>query len=441
MLKPIIVIVGRPNVGKSTLFNRLLGARRAITDDRPGVTRDCLYAEAEWNGRRFTLVDTGGYVPHSKDAIEAAIRVQVEQAMAEADVILLLCEAASGVTDMDRQVAELLRRRQGDCLLVVNKVDNPERPSALEEFYGLGLGEPLPVSAATGRRSGDLLDALVQALGERQGASEAEEELIRLTLTGRPNVGKSTLINRLADHQVSIVDARPGTTRDTTSIRLEWGGRDFLLMDTAGLRQRARVDDPLEYYSGRRAAGAIERADVAIVLLDAAEGMTFQDARIMDQVMAAGRGLVVVANKWDRAEAEGKKAGEFSLACRTRFPFLADYPLLFISGLTGARAWTCMEEAVRVWENRRLRVSTSRLNRFLEPVWTHSPPSGAGREIRLFYAVQQGMAPPTFAIFADRPELVPETYRRFLEKNLRQEFGFAGTPLRILFRSRRGEAN
>ncbi|MBI2503115.1 MAG: ribosome biogenesis GTPase Der [Candidatus Latescibacteria bacterium] len=436
--RPLVAIVGRPNVGKSTLFNRLVGGRWAITDDQPGVTRDRLYAEVEWVGRRFTLVDTGGFVPRSKDEMERAVRSQAEQAIAEADLVLLLCDVSAGVTEADLQVAELLRRSGRSSVLVVNKVDHPEQVDALGEFYRLGLGDPHPVSAVTGKRSGDLLDVLMGALGEVPAEADLAEEPIAITLAGRPNAGKSTMINRLADCQVSIVDARPGTTRDSTSIRLEWEGRGFLLMDTAGLRHRSKVAGQVEYYSGLRAGNAIEKADVVLLLLDATEGVTVQDARIMGQVMDAGRGLLVVVNKWDQIEARGGDEGQYLQDMKDRFPFLANYPIRCSSGMTGKGIWACLREAGRIWETRRLRVPTARLNKFLTSVCASTPPAGSA-EVRVFYITQQGVAPPTFVAFVNHPEQIPEVYRRFIENRLRREFGFVGTPVRILFRrNRRG---
>jgi GTP-binding protein len=435
-----VAIVGRPNVGKSTLFNRLVGARRAITGDQPGVTRDRLYAEVEWVGRHFTLVDTGGLVPRTKDEVEKAVCSQAEQAIAEADLVVLLCDVSAGVTAADVAVAGMLRRSGRSSVLVVNKVDHPEQVEDLAEFYGLGLGDPHPVSAVTGRRSGDLLDTLTGALGLLPSEPRAGAETITVALAGRPNAGKSTMINRFADSQVSIVAAAPGTTRDAISIRLEWGGRTFLLTDTAGLRHRAKVDDQVEYYSGLRAGQAIEQSEVVLLLVDALAGVAVQDARIAGQVIEAGRGLIVVANKWDQVEARGGEAGAYRMEVRARFPFLGDYPMLCCSGLTGKGVWACLREAVRIWEKRRERVPTARLNKALAGILAVPPPSAGNLDLRVYYLTQQGVAPPTFVAFANYPRQIPEAYKRFLENHLRREFGFDGTPVRLLFRSnRRGE--
>jgi len=437
--RPLVAIIGRPNVGKSTLFNRLLQSRWAITDGRPGVTRDRIYAETEWEGQRFTLVDTGGFIPRAKDALEAAVRSQASMAVAEADVVILVCDASTGLTDLDREVAAVLRRQQLPCMLVVNKVDHPEKSLDLGDFYRLGLGEPLAVSAATGRRSGDLLETLVQLFGNGEFQEQtAGETAIKVALVGRPNVGKSTLINCLAGDQVSIVHEEPGTTRDTTNIRLAWKGREFLLMDTAGLRRRARVEDQVEFYSGRRALSSIENADVVVVLLDAAEGWALQDARIIGQVIETGCGLVLAVNKWDLIDTEVETSREFVADLHERFPFLVDYPVLLISARTGRRVHKCLETVVQVSTRRQTRIPTARLNHFIEELSSRHPPVGGGREIRLLYATQHGVNPPTFVVFSNHPELLSRGYRRFLEKKLREEFDFEGTPLRIVWRQRRG---
>jgi len=439
-VRPIVAIVGRPNVGKSTFFNRVTGTRQAITDDRPGVTRDRIHGVAEWCGHRFTLVDTGGYVPGSKDEIEGSVRRQAEYALEEADVVLFVCDASSGTTGDDRQVADLLRRRETPCLLVVNKVDHPEvERYDLGEFYALGLGEPHVVSAANGRRSGDLLDALVARFETLQAPPPTEEEAVRVVLAGRPNVGKSTLINRLSGQEVSIVHDAPGTTRDATDVTLDTGGRRFVLIDTAGMRRRSKVTDPVEYYSNLRASYSIERCDVVIVLVDALEGATAQDARIMGHAMELGKGLVVAVNKWDLMTAREDSVGidTYRDDLRYRYPFLTHYPILVLSALTGSRTSRCFEEAARVRDRAHGRISTSRLNRWVEEATRRLPPTGAGREIRVHYVTQSAVSPPTFLVFATRPDLVSEAYRRHLERSLRESFDFEGTPVRLHWRNSR----
>ncbi|MEW6752759.1 MAG: ribosome biogenesis GTPase Der [Candidatus Latescibacterota bacterium] len=437
-LRPVVAIVGRPNVGKSTLLNRVVQARRAITDDQPGVTRDRLYVEAEWDGVRFTLVDTGGYVAGSTDVLVAAVRTQAVAAVAEADVVMLLCDAHTGVTDLDLEVAELVRRAGKPALVAVNKVDSADLEGEVAAFHRLGLGEPVPVSAATGRRSGDLLDRLLETCGQVDPGPQAEMgEALHLALAGRPNVGKSTLMNRLAGEQISVVHAEPGTTRDTTSVRFAYGGRDFVLMDTAGLRRRARVESPVEYYSTRRALDSIEHADVVLVLVDAVEGCTVQDARVIHQAIDAGCGLIVAANKWDCVDAQASSAQRFAQDLHARFPFLGDYPLLFISALTGRGVHRCLEWAARVHEERSRRIPTSRLNAFFAQMAKSRPPLGGTRELRLLYATQYGIRPPAFAVFVNHTEALSEGYRRFVERQLRQEFGFEGSPVRLSWRRRR----
>lgn len=437
-LRPVVAIVGRPNVGKSTLLNRVVRARWAITDDQPGVTRDRIYAEAEWDGVRFTLVDTGGYVPGSSDALVAAIRSQSEAAISEADVVILLCDAQAGVTDLDADLAGLVRRAGKPSLVVVNKVDNADLESEVADFHRLGVGEPVPVSASTGRRSGDLLDHLLDLFAQVDYGPQADPgEALQLALAGRPNVGKSTLMNCLAGEQISIVHDEPGTTRDTTSVRFAWDGRQIVLMDTAGLRRRARVESPVEFYSTRRAQNSIERADVVLVLLDATEGCTVQDARVVHQAIEAGCGLVLVVNKWDRVEAQESSVRKYTRDLHDRFPFLADYPVLFISALSGRGVRRCLETAVRVQDERSKRIPTSRLNAFFTELASSRPPLGGAHELRLLYVTQYAVRPPSFAAFVNHTESVSEGYRRFVEKQLRQEFGFEGSPIRLNWRRRR----
>ena len=437
-LKPIVAIVGRPNVGKSTLFNRLLGSRRAITNDQPGVTRDRIYTEIEWTGQRFTLVDTGGFVPHSKDHLEVAVRTQAENAIQEADLVILLCDGSTGVTDLDCSLAATLRCSKEASLLVVNKIDESRQDRALDPFFSLGLGDPLPVSAATGRCSGDLLDSIVKRFGRAEFSSKPPDLAIKVAIAGRPNVGKSTLINRLAGQQVSIVNDRPGTTRDTTSIRLDYKGREFVLMDTAGIRRRSRVNGQIEYYSALRAASSIERADVVLVLLDSVEDLTAQDVRIANKAISAGCGLLIAFNKWDLIDSSRRSSQAYRQDLYRRFAFLANYPVLFISGLKGRHALKCLERAGQVFENRRSRVPTSRLNKFIQKLNSHCPHTPVGTPLRLLFATQHAVAPPTFVVFSNRPDLVSSSYRRFIENNLRQNFNFEGTPVRIHWRRKAG---
>jgi GTPase len=439
-VRPVVAIVGRPNVGKSTFFNRVTGTRQAITDDRPGVTRDRIHAVAEWCGHRFTLVDTGGYIPGSQDEIEGGVRRQAEHALAEADIVLFLVDASDGATGDDREVADLLRRRGTPCMLVVNKVDHPEvERYNLGEFYALGLGDPHVVSAATGRRSGDLLDAIVARFEHLDAEPASDEDAVRIVLAGRPNVGKSTLINRLSGQEVSLVHDAPGTTRDATDVRLDSGGRRFILVDTAGMRRRSKVEDPVEYYSNLRASYSIERCDVVVALVDAIEGATSQDARIIGHAMELGKGVVVAVNKWDLMKSREDSTGidTYRDDMRHRYPFLSNYPILVLSALTGSRASRCLEEAARVRDRAHARISTPRLNRWAAEATRRLPPAGNGKEIRVHYVTQSSEAPPTFLVFATRPDLVTESYRKHLERSLRESFDFEGTPVRLHWRHSR----
>lgn len=438
---PVVAIVGRPNVGKSTLFNRITGRRQAITDDQPGVTRDRVQGEATWKGIRFSLVDTGGFVTGSQDRIEQEVRSQAEQALDEADLVVMLCDAREGVTGLDADVGELLRRRSRPCLLVLNKVDHPESARYdTSEFYRLGLGEPFPVSAGNGRRTGDLMDEIVLRLeGVGQQREAPPDDVIRLVLAGRPNVGKSTLINRLADERVSIVHDKPGTTRDSTDVTIVWRENQFVLIDTAGMRRRSKVDDQVEYFSNLRATHSIDRAEVVVAMTDGSEGVTVQDVRIMDHVLELGKSLVVAVNKWDLVDTAERTAEKFRQDVVDRYPFLRDYPIVCLSALTGRRAFRVLETAATVHARARERVTTPRLNRWVESVIGRSAPAGTAREVRLLYMTQSGIAPPTFLAFSNRPDLVDDSYRRYLENRLRLEFGFEGTPIRIHWRSSRSK--
>ncbi|MEE2656883.1 MAG: ribosome biogenesis GTPase Der [Candidatus Latescibacterota bacterium] len=446
-VRPTIAIVGRPNVGKSTLFNRITGTRQAITDGQPGITRDRIYGLAEWAGRRFTLVDTGGMVPRSVDEIETEVHAQAEIAVRDADLVVMLCDATEGLTGLDQEVGDMLRKRNQPCVLVLNKVDHPDSTRYdTSEFYRLGLGEPLTVSAATGRRSGDLLDAIVarfDKLGLGDG-DEIREDEIRIVIAGRPNVGKSTLMNRLAGQSVSIVHDSPGTTRDATDIRIERNGRRYVLVDTAGQRRRSKINESVEYFSVLRASRNIERSHVVILLLDATEGVTVQDARIMNHVIDSGKAMLVAVNKWDlksdrSADPDAPKADieEYTRDMLHCFPFLRDFPWLFLSALTGRRASRCLDLAANVHAAATQRISTSELNRWVEGVTQRVDPSAGGKEVRLLYLTQVETAPPTFLVFCNRPDLVSNAYRRYVENELRKSFEFGGTPVRLVWRSTR----
>lgn len=435
-MKPLVAIVGRPNVGKSTLFNRLVEEPRAIVEDLPGTTRDRLYADAQWGGVAFTLIDTGGLVLWSEDELTMQVRRQVELAMAEAEAILFMVDVTEGLTAGDEEIAELLRVSQKPLFLVVNKADNETRRLAATEFYSLGLGEPYPISALHGTGTGDLLDALVAAFPPREEVEEAEG--VRVAIVGRPNVGKSSLLNALLGWERAIVSESPGTTRDAIDTQMSWDSQLVTLIDTAGIRRRGRVQRGVEQYSVLRALRAIQRAHVVVLLLDAPEGVTAQDTHIAGYAMEEARGIVLVVNKWDlMKEAD---VSEYAKGVRQAFRFIPYAPLLFASALTGRRVGTVLETALGVYQERLRRVPTSGLNRLLrEAVASHSPPSKRGKRLRFYYATQAEVDPPTFVFFVNDPQLVHFSYRRYLENRLREAFGFEGTPLRMHFR-RRSEA-
>ncbi|MEE3234557.1 MAG: ribosome biogenesis GTPase Der [Candidatus Latescibacterota bacterium] len=436
--RPIVAIVGRPNVGKSTLFNRIVGARISITDDQSGVTRDRIFSTVEWSSHRFTLVDTGGFVPLTVDDIESAVCDQIEIALNQSDGILQVVDTQVGVTDIDIQISNMVRARDIPVILVANKVDSPSADNRVAEFYSLGIGEPFSVSAANGRRSGDLLDEILSRFSVKQIPNDNEEETFKVALAGRPNVGKSTLINRLAGHSVSIVNERPGTTRDTTKIDLSWRGQQIELMDTAGLRRRSKVDTQIEYYSSRRAKESIEQADVVITLLDASEGFVHQEARIMDQIIDSGCAMIIAVNKWDIDEVRaGGGAESFRKNLIGRFPFVQDYPTLFTSGLTGRNVQKLLDAVIRVGKNRRTRISTSKLNKLLQSLVFEGYYSKTGKDLKVVYATQHAVDPPTFTIFCNSSIKITTSTKRHFEKLLRTEFDFEGSPIRILWRTRK----
>ena len=436
MSKPTVAIVGRPNVGKSTLFNRLLGGRPAIVSERPGTTRDRHFGDAEWQGRRFWLVDTGGLVPDSEDSMDRAIRRQVEFALSEADVIVFLVDGREGLHPLDQAIAERLRKAGRPVLLAVNKLDNLEQSTEQYAFYALGFGDPVGVSAAIGKGSGDLLDALVERLPPYDPAEA--EGAINVAVVGRPNVGKSSLVNRLLGEERHVVAPEAGTTRDAIDSVLRFQGKTLNFIDTAGLRRRAKVEDDLEFYSTLRTERAIERAEVCILVVDASVGMHNQDLRIATQAWDRGTGLIVVVNKWDLIEekdANTARQGQDTLIAKA--PFLRYVPFLYVSALTGQRVRKTLELIVQVAESRELRVPTAEVNKVLaELIQRNAPPQKPGEEVKLLYASQIGTAPPTLAIVSNRPDEVPESYQRYLVHGFREAWPFPGSPLRLKFTSR-----
>ena len=437
MSKPTVAIVGRPNVGKSTLFNRILGGRPAIVSDQPGTTRDRHFGDAEWQGRSFWVVDTGGLLPDSQDSMDRAIRAQVEFALDESDVVLFVVDGREGLNPVDRAIAERLRKAGRPVLLAVNKLDNLEQSTEQYAFYSLGFGDPVGVSAAVGKGSGDLLDAVVERLPPFDPAES--EEMINVAVVGRPNVGKSSIVNRLLGEERHVVAAQAGTTRDAIDSVLRFQGKTLNFIDTAGLRRRAKVEDDLEFYSSLRTERAIERAHVAVLVVDAALGLHNQDLRIATQAWDEGAGLIVLVNKWDLVEekdANTARQGQEALIAKA--PFLRYVPFLYVSARTGQRVRKLLDLIVEVAEGRERRVPTAEVNKVLASlVERNAPPQQPGEEVKLLYASQIATAPPTLAIVSNRPEEVPESYQRYLVHGFREVWPFTGSPLRLKF-TRRG---
>jgi GTPase len=456
MTLPLVAVVGRPNVGKSTLFNRLVGGRPALVEDEPGVTRDRRYAEAEWNGRRFRIVDTGGLDPSAQGTvIGAGIHRQAERALEEADVIVFVTDVIHGLHPLDREVAVKLRRLGRPVVVVANKVDTKEKEVLAAEIWELGLGDVVPVSATHGRGAGDLCDAIVAALPEATDAEKepplpeaeaTEEELanrpVRLAFLGRPNVGKSSLVNRLLGEERVLVHDQPGTTTDPVDTPFTLLGKDYVLVDTAGIRRKARIDAPTEKIAVSMSLGQIDRADVCVLVLDGSEGPTEQEARIGGAIEEGGRALVVVVNKDDLlGTGEQKRAAEKALEAKIResMPFLSFAKICFSSATKGHGVVEIVEAARAAWDEHGRRIGTAELNRFFAEVCEHTPPpTFRGKAVRIYYLNQPVTHPPTFVLSANRPELVHYGYRRFLVNKMRERFGFEGTPIRIVTR-RRGE--
>jgi GTP-binding protein len=449
----IVALVGRPNVGKSTLFNRIVGQRLAVVHDQPGTTRDRLVAPAEWNGIVFTVVDTGG-IEILSDAVAAGrrpgpervlaqdsapfiplMRAQAEQAIYDADAIIFLTDAAGGLTAGDREVADILRRARCPVFLVANKADNPGLRQAALEFYGLGLGTVYPISALHGTGVADLLDDVVEALPPSE--PETEDDSIKLAIVGRPNVGKSSLLNKLLGEERAIVSPVPGTTRDAIDTYLEWEGTPITLIDTAGIRRRGKIGRDVERYSVLRALRAIQRADVALLVIDGVEGVTAQDAHVAGLILDEWASVVVLINKWDAVEKDTYTVDEYTRWVRETLRFLDYVPVLFISALTGQRVHKVVPTALAVQEARFRRISTGDLNRLVQNALArHAPPSKRGKRLKIYYVSQPGVDPPAFVFHVNDPDLVHFSYKRYLENRLREACEFPGTPLRLIFRRR-----
>ncbi|MCH5181877.1 MAG: ribosome biogenesis GTPase Der [Prevotellaceae bacterium] len=435
----LLAIVGRPNVGKSTLFNRLTGTRQAIVSDEAGTTRDRQYGHVEWCGREFSVVDTGGWVVNSDDIFEEEIRKQVKLATEEADAILFVVDVKNGITDLDEQVADILRRTNVPVIVCANKTDNNEDRYNASEFYALGLGEPYCVSAATGSGSGDLLDIVVERLGEDKTDAVHDDNVPRFCVVGRPNVGKSSLTNAFIGEERNIVTDIAGTTRDSILTRYNKFGFDFYLVDTAGIRKKNKVNESLEFYSVMRSIRAIENSDVCILLLDATRGIEGQDLNIFSVIQRNQKSLIVVVNKWDLVEDKSKEAVEhFERAIRERLAPFTDFHIVFASALTKQRIFKVLELAQEVYESRNTRIPTSRLNEEMLPlIENYPPPSIKGKFIKIKYCAQlPGVQIPSFVFYANLPQYVKEPYRRFLENKIRERWNFTGTPINIFIRQK-----
>ena len=436
--KPIVAVVGRPNVGKSTLFNVLAGERIAIVKDTPGITRDRIYADVEWLDRKFTLIDTGGIEPDSKDVILSQMREQAEIAIASADVIIFLVDVKQGLVDADMHVANMLRRSGKPVVLVVNKTDHPTKMMPdVYEFYNLGLGEPFAISAANRTGLGEMLDEVISYFPDKT-AEDAEDERPKVAIVGKPNVGKSSIINKLIGENRVIVSDIAGTTRDAVDTEVNYNKKQYVLIDTAGLRRKNKIKEDLEHYMIVRTVAAVERADVVVLVIDASEGITEQDAKIAGVAHERGKGMIIAVNKWDAVEKDNKTMNEFTKKVRDTLSFMPYAEILYVSALTGQRLPKLFETIDVVMENHALRVQTGVLNEIMtEAVAMQQPPTDKGKRLKLFYITQVSVKPPTFVIFVNDKELMHFSYTRYIENRIRDAFGFKGTPLHFIIRERK----
>lgn len=438
MGKPIVAIVGRPNVGKSTLFNIFANSRISIVEDTPGVTRDRLYATAEWLDYEFMMVDTGGIEIMNADAIAVSIRQQAQIAIKEADVILFVCDARTGITGEDAEVAKMLRQSKKPIVLAINKSDSPKQEMNIYEFYNLGIGEPIPVSAANHLGLGDLLDAVVAKFPDKKALGEIDDEdEIKVALIGRPNVGKSSIFNTLVGEERSIVSNVAGTTRDAIDTPVVRDGQKYLFIDTAGMRRKARIDEPIEKYSIMRSLRAVDRSDVVLMVFDAVEGVTEQDKKIVGYAHEAGKGIVLVVNKWDLYEKDNTSTLRYTEMLRKELVFLQYAPVVFVSAVTKQRIHRLPEVISYVAEQNAMRISTSVLNQVIEDAVAINPtPTEKGKRLKILYTTQVKIKPPTFVIFVNEPEIMHFSYQRYLENKLREAFGFEGTPIQMIIRGK-----
>ena len=441
MSKAIVAIVGRPNVGKSTLFNLLANKRISIVEDTPGVTRDRLYATAEWLDKEFMMVDTGGIETMNNDVIAVSVRQQAEIAIREADVILFVCDARTGITNEDQEVANILRRSQKPIVLVVNKADSPKQEMGIFEFYNLGIGEPVPISAANHLGLGDMLDAVVEKFPPTvTSGEEQDEDEIKVALIGRPNVGKSSIFNCLVEQERSIVSDVAGTTRDAIDTPVTIDKQKYLFIDTAGMRRKARIDEPIEKYSVIRSLRAVDRSDVILMVIDAVEGVTEQDKKIVGYVHEAGKGVILVVNKWDLYKKDNSSTLRYTEELRKELVFLQYAPVVYVSALTKQRIHRLPEVISYVAEQNAMRISTSVLNQVINDATAiNPPPTDKGKRLKILFSTQVKTKPPTFVIFVNYPEIMHFSYQRYLENKLRESFGFEGTPLNLIIRAKNEE--
>jgi len=437
-MKPVVAIVGRPNVGKSTLFNRIVGKRHAIVDDQPGVTRDRNIQDAEWCGRTFLLVDTGGYT-REDDSLSTAVRAQAMRAMEEAQAIVFVCDVRSGVTDVDIEVAEVLRKKavHKKIFLAVNKVDSESLRAEAEAFRKLGLGEPYFIAGEQGLGVAELLDEVIKSFPAPAQEQPNRNDVIKLAVVGRPNVGKSSFVNAVLGEERQIVTDIAGTTRDSIDTEFRRYGQHFILIDTAGLRKRAKVEEDIEFFSTTRTEKALERADVAIVIVDATQGLEKQDLRIINMAIERKCGVLIAINKWDLIEKDSKTAEAFAEAAQTQLKALSYLPIITVSAITKQRVFKAIDLAEEIWKARRHRIETSVLNRTVLPEIQRSPPwSKSGKEIKVKYIAQLAIEPPLFALYASNAKLVQESYRKYVERVIREKFGFKGVPIEVQFRQK-----
>jgi len=434
---PIVAIIGRPNVGKSTLFNRIAQKRKSIVHPQAGITRDRVYETVTWTGRQFTLIDTGGYVPGSRDTMESAICAQVQLAIEEADIILFMVDAYDLLTPMDSQIAELLRTSSKPILLIANKCDDEKREQHRYEFFGLGFGDVIPISAQNGRRIGDLLDLILENLPNEAPAEKEEPDHLRLAIVGMPNAGKSSIVNAILGVDKLIVTDIPGTTRDSIDSDVKYHGQSITLIDTAGLRKKRYFKDNIEFYSNIRADRAIDRCNVAVMVIDAVKGFDRQDATIIRSIIDRKKGLIIAINKWDLVEKDSNTLKNYQIDITERFSELYHYPMIFISALTKQRIGQILDTANDVYISGKQRIPTNALNKYFQHVIDYTPPPAVqGKHIQIKYVTQVKKEPPVFVFFCNDPKGIKEEYRRFLENKLRKQFGFRGVPVTLLFRQK-----